>query len=81
MEKISVLANCSRINCPGKSLRQLVGETQHIIQSKKINYDMIRSEIDKWIIFAAKFHPTYARRATLFLDDEQKKDFELIESK
>uniref|UniRef100_A0A0A9ZEY8 DNA repair protein RAD16 n=1 Tax=Lygus hesperus TaxID=30085 RepID=A0A0A9ZEY8_LYGHE len=42
MEKISVIANCSRINRPGQNLRVLISDTMKMITSKEIAYDCIR---------------------------------------
>ncbi|KPA85468.1 dNA repair protein-like protein [Leptomonas pyrrhocoris] len=81
MQRISVVANCSRINRPGDDLNSLISSTNERVRSRKGNFKAIRSEIDKWLHFAGKFHPSYADRAKSFLDDAEKKDYQLIVSK
>eukprot|EP00796_Vickermania_ingenoplastis_P008347 gene8347-5846_t len=81
MLRISVVSSCSKINRPGEDLRSLMITLENIIQKQKHNYSKIRSEVNKWLQFTAKFHPLYAKRAVAFLNDEEKRDFALIESK
>lgn len=81
MQRISVIANCSRINRPGEDLNSLITSTNDLMKSRKGNYKAIRAEIDKWLHFAGKFHPSYEKRARDFLNDAEKRDFQLISSK
>lgn len=81
MQRISVVANCSRINRPGEDLRTLISTIDDIMTAKGGDYSGVRGEVDKWLSFAAKFHASYARRAADFLNDEERREFALIESK
>lgn len=81
MQRISVIANCSRINRPGEDLNSLIKSTNELIATGKGNFKAVRLEIDKWLNFAGKFHSTYETRARDFLNDAEKKDFQLISSK
>lgn len=81
LQRISVIANCSRINRPADDLATLIAETSDVAASKKGGYRRVRDEIDKWLEFTGKFHPSYQKRAEDFLNDVEKKDFCLINSK
>jgi SNF2 family DNA or RNA helicase len=81
MQRISVIANCSRINRPAEDLTALINSTREVLKTQEGNYTAIRKEIDRWLIFAGKFHPSYEKRATDFLNDAEKKDFQLIASR
>ncbi|KAG5474310.1 hypothetical protein LSCM1_03090 [Leishmania martiniquensis] len=81
LQRISVIANCSRINRPAEDLSSLISSTTDLLKTKEGNYKRVRGEIDKWLIFAGKFYPSYQKRAIDFLDDAEKKDFFLIKSK
>lgn len=80
MLRISVVSSCSRINRPGEDLRTLLPRIESMIKNQKYNFKKVRSEVDKWLAFSSKIHPAYAKRATAFLDDEEKRDFALINS-
>ncbi|KAG5474979.1 hypothetical protein CUR178_04429 [Leishmania enriettii] len=81
LQRISVIANCSRINRPAEDLSLLISSTTDLLKTKEGDYRRVREEIDKWLMFAGKFHPSYQKRATDFLDDTEMKDFCLINSK
>ncbi|KAG5500402.1 hypothetical protein JKF63_03494 [Porcisia hertigi] len=81
LQRISVIANCSRINRPADDLTSLISDTTELLKTKKGDYERVRKEVDKWLTFAGKFHPSYQKRALDFLDDVEKKDFHLINSK
>ncbi|KAG5499804.1 hypothetical protein GH5_03939 [Leishmania sp. Ghana 2012 LV757] len=81
LQRISVIANCSRINRPADDLSSLISSTTDLLKTKEGDYKRVREEIDKWLMFAGKFHPSYQKRATDFLDDTEMKDFCLINSK
>ncbi|KAG8341220.1 DNA repair protein [Trypanosoma vivax] len=82
LQRINVVANCSRINRPASDLRSLLRRVEEVStgNSERDTSD-IRPEVDKWLKFTGKFHPTYEKRAISFLDDEQDRPFDLIESK
>lgn len=81
MQRISVIANCSRINRPAEDLSTLISTTNDLVKDRKGNFKAVRKEIDKWLKFAGKFHPAYEKRAADFLNDAEKRDFQLIASK
>ncbi|KPI89124.1 putative DNA repair protein [Leptomonas seymouri] len=81
MQRISVIANCSRINRPGGDLNSLISATNELMRSRKGDFKAIFCEIDKWLHFAGKFHPSFEGRARDFLNDTERKDFQLIASK
>lgn len=81
LQRISVVANCSRINRPGDDLSSLITTTSDLLKTKQGDYKGVRAEIDKWLTFAGKFHPSYQKRALDFLDDVERKEFHLINSK
>lgn len=81
MLRISVVSSCSKINRPAEDLRSLLARLEETMSKKKYNYKKIREEVDKWLVFTSKFHPAYSKRATAFLNDEEKREFSLIESK
>lgn len=81
LQRISVIANCSRINRPAEDLSSLISKTAEFTKAGNGDFSPVRCELDKWLKFTSKFHPSYGRRASDFLDDVEKKDFALIESK
>ncbi|CBH17797.1 DNA repair protein, putative [Trypanosoma brucei gambiense DAL972] len=82
MQRITVVANCSRINRPATDLRSLLSKVEcSDANHSDQNMSDVRTEVEKWLRFTGKFHPTYEKRALAFLDDEQKRSFDLIESK
>ncbi|CCW62394.1 unnamed protein product [Phytomonas sp. EM1] len=83
LQKISIVANCSRLNRPAEDLNIIASQIRNAIsdKSKPCVFSNIRKEMDKWLDFTAKFHPSYQKRAKSFLDDEEKRDFEDIQSK
>ncbi|RNF25543.1 putative DNA repair protein [Trypanosoma conorhini] len=81
LQRISIVANCSRINRPAMELRSLMSKVEeNAIQSDEAMAS-VRQEVDKWLTFASKFHPSYGKRAMAFLDDERKRSFDMIDSK
>ncbi|KAK7200997.1 DNA repair protein [Novymonas esmeraldas] len=81
LQRISVIANCSRINQPAENLATLIAETVDMLKAKKGKCERVRTEVDKWLTFAGKFHPSYQGRALAFLDDVERRDFSVIDSK
>ncbi|KEG11882.1 putative DNA repair protein [Trypanosoma grayi] len=81
LQRISVVANCSRINRPALELRVLMNKVEKGVIERDGNIKEVRCEVDKWLKFTSKFHPIYEKRALAFLDDEQKRSFDQIESK
>ncbi|PWV05902.1 putative DNA repair protein [Trypanosoma cruzi] len=81
LQRINVIANCSRINRPAMDLRALMNKVEENAAPSDESMDSVRQEVDKWLKFASKFHPSYEKRATAFLYDERKRSFELIESR
>ncbi|ESL06979.1 DNA repair protein [Trypanosoma rangeli SC58] len=80
LQRISVIANCSRINRPAMDLQSLMSKIDENADPKNEVITSVRQEVDKWLKFASKFHPSYEKRATTFLEDERKRSFDLIES-
>ncbi|EPY21262.1 DNA repair protein [Strigomonas culicis] len=81
MQRLSFISNCSRINRPAEDLLHLISQVNTAMDRQGSGFKHVRSELEKWLQFASKFYPSYEKRAISFLNDEQKRDFELIESK
>lgn len=81
MLRISVVSSCTKINRPGEDLRVVMTCVEDTMKTEKFDFAAHRKEVDKWLQFSSKFHPTYAKRAAAFLIDEEQREFSLIESK
>lgn len=79
--RISVVSSCSKINRPGEDLKVMMSTVEQMIKDRKYNFKKIRNEVDKWLEFTGRIHSAYAKRAIDFLDDKERRDFSLIESK
>ncbi|KAH9586125.1 zinc finger protein [Trypanosoma melophagium] len=81
LQRISVVANCSKINRPAIDLRILMNKVEKMSTEPDSSLYEVREEVNKWLKFTSKFHPSYEKRAMDFLDDEEKRSFDLIASK
>ncbi|CCW68730.1 unnamed protein product [Phytomonas sp. Hart1] len=83
LQNISIIANCTKLNRPADDLNNISLKIENAIsdKSKHCTFSKLRNEVDKWLDFTAKFHPSYQKRATSFLNDEENRDFESIQSK
>ncbi|ORC89733.1 putative DNA repair protein [Trypanosoma theileri] len=81
LQRISVVANCSKINRPAMDLRVLMNKVEKMSTEPDSSLYETREEVNKWLKFTSKFHPSYEKRAMDFLDDEEKRSFDLIASK
>ena len=79
LQHIQAVASCSRLNRPAKELHELLSIAEHSVENSASSVN-ITSEVEKWLVFAGRYHPSYERRAISFLRDERAVGFEFMDS-
>ena len=81
LQHIQAVVSCSRINRPARDLHELLAAAEADLENTSPTPSAtLIGEVEKWLGFAGRYHPSYERRALAFLRDEQAVSFDYMDS-